>query len=121
MSAMKRYLIMAMIVFVLVSVFSAIRLRLNPLFSYLLAINVSSFLLYGIDKLTALYGFKRVPERLLHLTALLGGLPLAILAQHLFHHKTSKTSFLAAYWLIVLLQAAVVYLVMYTDALKYLF
>ncbi|OQX57848.1 MAG: hypothetical protein B5M52_06630 [Helicobacteraceae bacterium 4484_230] len=121
MSAMKRYLITAITIFILVSAFSFLRLRLNPFFSYLFAINISSFLLYGIDKLTALYGLKRVPERLLHLTALLGGSPLAILAQYLFHHKTSKANFQFVYWLIVFLQAAVVYIVMYTDMLKYLF
>ncbi len=121
MSPMKRYLAVVTVIFVLTSIFCFLRLRLNLFYIYLIAINVSSFLLYGIDKFTALYRLKRVPEKLLHLTALLGGSPMAIVAQHLFHHKVSKTNFLLAYWIIVLFQACAVYIIMYTDILKYIF
>jgi uncharacterized membrane protein YsdA (DUF1294 family) len=42
-----------------------------------------------------------VPERTLHLLALLGGWPGAILGQRHFRHKTRKVSFLFAFWAVV--------------------
>lgn len=87
----------------------------EPLYRYLLAVNVSMFMLYGIDKLAAMRSFVRVPERLLHLTALAGGTPAALLGQQLFWHKVSKRRFMLWYWGTVALQAGFLYVWFYTD------
>ncbi len=102
---------------------------------YFLAINVTTGFLYFWDKVNAIgrentLGYKvnaggrrntsghkniasrkrvpRVPELVLHILALLGGSPTALLSQKIFHHKTSKQSFLLIYWLIVLIQIGLI-------------
>lgn len=57
---------------------------------------------YTLDKSAARRGRRRVPERTLHLLALLGGWPGALLAQQGLRHKTAKTTFRMVFWLTVL-------------------
>jgi len=85
------------------------RAGLAPLYAGLIGINVVTLALYGYDKRQAVIGRTRVPEATLHVAALLGGSPGAILAQGLFHHKTRKRSFKIVLAAIVLLQAAAIY------------
>ncbi len=118
---MKRYSAIAAIIFLLIMLIAMFRLRMPILLTYLIAINITAFALYGMDKLSAIYKWQRVPEKLLHLLALTGGSPLALMAQQFFNHKTSKRQFLIAYWLIVVAQAALIYAVFYTDLLKQVF
>ena len=60
---------------------------------YLLAVNVLTFVVFGVDKRKARQGRWRVPEAtLLGLTAL-GGSIGAWLAMQLFRHKTQKKKF----------------------------
>ncbi len=84
------------------------------LWSYLIAINVATFLLYGYDKAIAggsIHQSRRVPERVLHGAELLGGTPAAFAAQRLLRHKTQKSSFQLRFWLIVAVQAVAVVVV----------
>ena len=76
--------------------------------------SLASFAAYGFDKRRAAVGGRRVPERTLHLLALLGGWPGAILAQRQFRHKTRKVSFLIAFWAVVVLHVTVVGAVAFT-------
>lgn len=69
-------------------------------------LSASTFLLYGADKAAARQGGNRVPENILHLLALLGGWPGAILAQRLFRHKTGKRAFQRVFGVTVLVNAA---------------
>jgi len=73
-----------------------------------------SFLVYGFDKHRAAAGGRRVPEQTLHLLALLGGWPGALLGQRRFRHKTRKVPFLIAFWATVVLHVAVVGAATYT-------
>jgi uncharacterized membrane protein YsdA (DUF1294 family) len=76
---------------------------------YFLAINFVAGILYLVDKIIAGKNkFTRVPERVLHTLALLGGSPTALISQKLFRHKISKKSFIIIYWLIVLLQSGII-------------
>jgi uncharacterized membrane protein YsdA (DUF1294 family) len=81
-------------------------MTLNTLLLYLLAINALTFLLYGLDKRAARNGSWRIPEKSLHLAAILGGSPAALIAQQLFRHKRRKGNFMVWYWLIVVFQVA---------------
>ncbi|MCH5167068.1 MAG: DUF1294 domain-containing protein [Erysipelotrichales bacterium] len=60
---------------------------------YFLAINILSFLLYGIDKLNSKFGEGRIPERILLRVSLFGGVYGSILGMLIFHHKTRKRIF----------------------------
>lgn len=85
------------------------RLGLPPAYAYLAGVNVVTLLAYGYDKRRAIAGKGRVPEVVLHLAALLGGTPGALLAQGLFRHKTRKTSFRLVFAAIILLQLALAF------------
>jgi uncharacterized membrane protein YsdA (DUF1294 family) len=84
------------------------RLGWHWLIAYLAAINLATVVLYGYDKLVSGGTLLRVPERSLHFFALAGGTPGAFLAQGLFRHKTVKRSFRLVFWMLALLQAAVI-------------
>ncbi len=72
------------------------------------AINVATFVLYGLDKLLAVTQSRRVPERTLQFVAFLAGSPGALLAMKAFRHKTSKTSFQFVLAILVLVQVLIV-------------
>ena len=72
----------------------------RPAFWGYLGMSIVAFAAYGIDKLRAVSGAWRTPEATLHTIGLLGGWPGAVPAQLLFRHKTAKTSFQTAFWLI---------------------
>jgi uncharacterized membrane protein YsdA (DUF1294 family) len=68
---------------------------------YLLA-SVVSFLTYALDKSAARAGRWRTRESTLHLLALFGGWPGALLAQRVLRHKSSKRSFQVVFWMTAL-------------------
>jgi len=84
----------------------------NPFFAgvgiWLLVIGVLGFFTMGIDKTRARYNEWRVSEITLFLMALFGGFWGVVLGMQLFHHKTSKLSFIlvvyaiSASWIILL-------------------
>ncbi len=86
-------------------------LGLPGLYAYVVGINAVTVLLYGYDKRQAIVGGGRVPEAILHLAALVGGSPGALLAQAAFRHKTRKFKFQAVFVGILLIQVltAIVY------------
>ena len=66
------------------------------------ALSMAMFIVYAIDKWASKReGQSRVAENSLHLIALMGGWPGALLAQHILHHKTSKPAFLRTTWAMV--------------------
>lgn len=67
-----------------------------------------AFLLYRADKIAAEKGNRRTPESTLHLVALLGGWPGALVAQQVLRHKTIKQPFRRIFWLTVVVNVAVV-------------
>lgn len=62
-----------------------------------------TFMAYAIDKSAAQSGRWRTPESTLHLLALIGGWPGALIAQNRLRHKSRKTSFLLVFWATALL------------------
>lgn len=68
-----------------------------------LAMSLSCFVAYAIDKSAARKGNWRTPESTLLLLGLVGGWPGAVLAQQWLRHKTSKTSFQWKFYLTVVL------------------
>lgn len=79
----------------------------------LLAMSAATVLTYWWDKRRAQAGTRRVPEKVLHLLAFLGGWPGAWWAQRRLRHKTQKTPFLVVYWLLVAVHLTLVGIVAY--------
>ena len=69
-----------------------------------LAVSVVTLLAYGVDKALA-GGRRRIPENALHLLALAGGWPGAMLAMTVFRHKRRQASFVVIVWLIAIAHA----------------
>ncbi len=66
---------------------------MNFLFFYLIAVNVFTFSLMGVDKNLARNRQWRISERTLFLVSFLGGSVGTWLGMYLFHHKTRKKKF----------------------------
>ena len=57
-----------------------------------------TFIAYALDKSAAGRGAWRTPEISLHLLALVGGWPGALVAQQVLRHKSAKARFRAVFW-----------------------
>lgn len=68
-----------------------------------LVFSLVTFATYAGDKAAAKASRWRIAESRLHLLALAGGWPGALLAQSLLRHKSQKTSFLLGFWVTVVL------------------
>lgn len=80
--------------------------RLPPLVAALYpALSLLTFLVYLYDKQAAKSGRRRTRENTLHLLALAGGWPGALIARKLLRHKTKKQPFRTVFWLTVLANA----------------
>lgn len=77
---------------------------------YFLVVNIFVFILAGYDKNLARKNKRRIPENTLFFLHLIGGTPGLLTAMFLFRHKTRKTSFIVKFILILLVQAAFIYL-----------
>lgn len=72
---------------------------------FYLAASLVTFVAYAIDKSAATSGSWRTSESTLHLFALAGGWPGALLAQQVLRHKSAKAEFRAVFWVTVLANA----------------
>ena len=74
----------------------------------LVAINVITFFVYGIDKLKAKKGKWRIPESTLLLLAIVGGSIGAWFGVKVWHHKTMHKKFKYGIPLIMAIQTAII-------------
>lgn len=98
-------LTVAFLVFVVGAVI-AHRLPMAVLGLYLIA-SVVAFITYALDKSAARNDRWRTAENTLHLFAVLGGWPGALVAQRMLHHKSKKLSFQVVFWITVILNCGV--------------
>ena len=83
---------------------------------YLLAINIATFFLYGIDKYKAKKGRWRISEAILLLMAVIGGSIGAWVGMRIWHHKTMHKKFKYGIPVIIIFQVALaVYLLINID------
>jgi uncharacterized membrane protein YsdA (DUF1294 family) len=76
-------------------------------FLALVLINLVTIASFWRDKQLAIRRERRIPEARLLGYALLGGFPGALLARHLFRHKTRKQPFTSQLWLITVVETGV--------------
>lgn len=82
-------------------------MTIHLLLYYLLASNLLTFVIYGIDKYKARHNHWRVREASLLLLAALGGSIGALLAMRVFRHKTQHKKFRYGVPAILLVQLAI--------------
>ena len=79
---------------------------MNIILYYLLAVNIATFFLYGIDKYKAKNGRWRISEATLLMMAVIGGCIGAWAGMRLWHHKTMHKKFKYGIPVIIILQVA---------------
>jgi uncharacterized membrane protein YsdA (DUF1294 family)/cold shock CspA family protein len=72
-------------------------------FALYISASLVAFIAYAWDKAAARRDRWRTAESTLHMLALLGGWPGALVARHIFRHKSKKQSFINAFWATVVL------------------
>ena len=81
--------------------------KLSPMVVFIyLAASMVTFVAYYIDKSAARKGRWRTQEGTLHMLALIGGWPGALVAQTVLRHKSRKQPFRVIFWLTVILNCA---------------
>ena len=89
---------------------------MNIILGHLLAVNIATFLLYGIDKYKAKKGKWRISETTLLTKAAIGGSIGAWAGMRLWHHKTMHKKFKYGIPIIIILQVVLaVYLLTNID------
>ena len=81
---------------------------MNIILYYLLAVNIATFLLYGVDKYKAKKGRWRISEATLLMMAVIGGSIGAWAGMRLWHHKTMHKKFKYGIPIIIILQVCLV-------------
>ena len=81
---------------------------MNIILYYLLAVNIATFLLYGVDKYKAKKGKWRISEATLLTMAAIGGSIGAWAGMRLWHHKTKHKKFKYGIPVIIMMQIALV-------------
>ena len=77
------------------------KLQLTTVLLYV-AVSLITFITYAVDKSKSLNSEWRIPEVTLHMLALTGGWPGAIIAQQTLRHKSTKKSFRSMFFITVL-------------------
>ena len=80
---------------------------MNIILYYLLAVNIATFFLYGIDKYKARKGRWRISEATLLMMAVIGGSIGAWAGMRLWHHKTMHKKFKYGIPVIIILQVTI--------------
>jgi uncharacterized membrane protein YsdA (DUF1294 family)/cold shock CspA family protein len=77
-----------------------------PILLFYLIVSLATFVAYALDKSAAGRGGWRTSENTLHLLAVAGGWPGALIAQSRLRHKSKKQPFRAVFWATVVLNCA---------------
>ncbi|MBQ3061632.1 MAG: DUF1294 domain-containing protein [Lachnospiraceae bacterium] len=88
-------------------------LWMKILFVYLIIANVVAFMLMGVDKSKARNRKRRIRERTLFLSAIVGGSIGAICGMQVFRHKTKHFSFNFGMPLILIIQVVIALVIMF--------
>lgn len=87
---------------------------------YFAAINVTGFIIMGLDKWKARKNYWRIPESTLFTIAIIGGSLGSIIGMWTFRHKTRHWYFVIGMPLLLLVQIAI-YLILYFSPVQFIF
>ncbi len=106
----RQYQWLAIVIGIIGFILGYIFIPVNTYLVWLLAISLSTLVLYGIDKSNAKFGKgkNRVPKILLHILAVLGGFAGAWLGMVFFRHKIRQIEFWIVLIVSTLLHAVVI-------------
>ena len=82
-------------------------LKFSFYLAYIAGLNIVTFCFYGFDKLQAKRDGGRIPEKILHFLAIMGGAAGGIAGQWLFHHKIRKRIFHIILWTSLLVHSII--------------
>lgn len=85
------------------------------LFYLFLFLNLIAFILIGYDKYLAKKHKSRISENTLLTFVLIGGTIGSGIAMLIFRHKTAKRRYLLRFWVLVLIQIALIFKLFYLD------
>ncbi len=95
-------------IFIIIVAISILADKLPPIiFAIYAGLSILTYLVYAADKSAAKKGTWRTQESTLHLFALAGGWPGALIAQQILRHKSKKESFRFVFWITVVVNCGV--------------
>jgi uncharacterized membrane protein YsdA (DUF1294 family) len=97
----------------MIDFFIQLPLLTQIIIGYFVFINILTFFYFGIDKIKARGGKRRVSEKKLWILSLIGGSIGALLGMHYFRHKTKKISFQFILALVIFIQLGIAYLLFF--------
>ena len=103
------HILIAFIGLALISAYSIIKISNYWIPIGYVGLSLLTYMVYWIDKSAAQNGNWRTSEKTLHLLALVGGWPGAMVAQQKLRHKTQKQPFRSIFWLTVIANIAGLY------------
>lgn len=96
------------VIFLVIVVVSVLADKLpSIILAIYVGLSILTYLLYALDKSAAKKGTRRTPEDTLHVFALAGGWPGALIAQQKLRHKTRKEEFRFIFWITALLNCGI--------------
>ncbi len=111
-------LIGATFFFIFVAV-TILEYKISPIiFIVYLVLSMITYSVYQNDKSAAAIGTWRTSENFLHLLALAGGWPGALVAQQRLRHKNKKKSFRFLFWVTVILNCSIYVWFLTTSGMK---
>jgi len=113
----NRFFLIAFVLLALVGMFVwRVFLPGSRLFAWAFGANVSAFVIWFVDKHQARKGGWRVPERTLHVMAILGASPASLAAMSILRHKTQKRFFTILYSVLLVVHIAVFLLILFPPS-----
>lgn len=82
---------------------------------YFILVNLTGFLMMGIDKRKAVKHAFRIPEATLFIVSLIGGSIGSLLGMYTFHHKTRKWYFVYGIPAILIVQVLLILVLVYSP------
>ncbi len=111
--------IITAVLFLFMVAISVLKYNISPIiFILYLGLSILTYFTYERDKSASAIGTWRTSENFLHLLALAGGWPGALVAQQRLRHKSKKQPFRFVFWITVILNCSIYVWFLTTSGMK---